>query len=114
MHRKVLSETTGKKIRQELDFGYIPSDITKNGLTLVVDAVTEDIQILAPSSKDTSTQTSDPTLVDKGVQTDEVKHADIVHEMYVLIPAIVDFRYMHMSRIFTKMQSNKWGTWNMP
>ena len=31
IHRKILHENSGKSVRQELYFGYIPSDLKQNG-----------------------------------------------------------------------------------
>ena len=46
VHRKILHEISGKKVRQELDFGYIPSDLKKNGLFIQIDEQGEDVDIL--------------------------------------------------------------------
>ena len=46
IHRKVLHEQSGKKVRQDLEFGYIPADLAKNGLSIEIDDDNEDIDIL--------------------------------------------------------------------
>ena len=51
IHRKVLSDQSGKKIRQELYFGYIPADISNNGMELKVDPIAEDIKIVHSNKK---------------------------------------------------------------
>lgn len=99
IHRKVLSDQTGKKIRQELDFGYIPADISNNGMELQVDPIAEDIKIVPSNKKDSSTQTTshnlDTLLVDVGVQTDSSKLTDVILTMYSLIPRVCEYLSEH-------------------
>ena len=91
VHRKILHEVSGKRVRQELDFGYIPSDLKKNGLFIQIDEQGEDVDILMLESRDIATQTESAKFVDAAIQTEYGTQTGVIKEMYSLLPQIIEY-----------------------
>ena len=103
VHRKILHEVSGKKVRQELDFGYIPSDLKKNGLFIQIDEQGEDVDILMLESRDIATQTESAKFVDAAIQTEYGTQTGVIKEMYSLLPQIIEYLAEHGAIHITRL-----------